>query len=112
MAIGANLSHHRSNNAIGLYCLVEEMALRVPLPAVRSEMVAGTRKTHVNPNTTVLEQYPASYAPKDIWGNLRFAMRYEPIDLGVLSAFFQAIDQNKLEAWVHRNLCPAGMVFV
>jgi hypothetical protein len=63
-------------------------------------MVAGTRKTHVNPNTTVLEQYPASYAPKDIWGNLRFAMRYEPIDLGVLSAFFQAIDQNKLEAWV------------
>jgi len=76
------------------------MDLRVPLPAVRSEAVAGTRKTHINPNTTVLEQYPASYAPKDIWGNLRFAMRYEPIDLGVLSAFFQMIDHRKLETWV------------
>jgi hypothetical protein len=100
MAIGANPSLHSSNNVIGLHCLVEEMDLRVPLPAVRSEAVAGTRKTHINPNTTVLEQYPASYAPKDIWGNLRFAMRYEPIDLGVLSAFFQMIDHRKLETWV------------
>jgi len=75
------------------------MDLRIPLPAVRSEAVAGARKTHET-HTTVLEQYPASYAPKDIWGNLRFALRYEPIDLGVLAAFFQAIDQNELETWV------------
>ena len=75
------------------------MGLRVPLPAVRSEAVAGARKTHET-HTAVLEQYPASYAPKDIWGHLRFAMRYEPIDLGVLAAFFEAIDRSQLETWV------------
>ena len=100
MTIGANPSLNSPNNAIGLHRLVEEMDLRAPLPAVRSEAIAGARKTHVNPDTTVIEQYPASYAPKDIWGNLRFAMRYEPIDLGVLSAFFHVIDHRKLETWV------------
>lgn len=91
-----NLSMYDQTKAIGLHALVREMDLRVPLPAVRSETVAGGRKSHETHATV----YPASYATKDIWENLRFAMRYEPIDLGVLAAFFDAVDRRQLEIWV------------
>jgi hypothetical protein len=73
------------------------MDLRVPLPAMRSEAVAGLR---VIRETRHKVQYPASYAPNGIWGHLRFAMRYEPIDLGVLAAFFKMIDRGQMEIWV------------
>jgi len=92
-------SRNNLTKAIGLHRLVEEVGLRVPLPAVRSEAVSGARRTYEKP-TEVIEQYPASYAPSDIWGHLRFAMRYESIDLGVLAAFFEAIDRGQLETWV------------
>jgi len=88
-----------SASAIGLRGLVEEMDLQVPAPFLRSEVVAGTRKTHESPEG-ILEQYPMSYAPKDLWGHLRFAMRYEPVDLGVLAAFFQIVERSELETWV------------
>ena len=99
MNTGSIPSPHNQSIAIGLHRLVEENDLRVPLPALRSEAVSGARKTYEKA-TEVIEQYPASYAPKDIWGHLRFAMRYEPVDLGVLAAFFQAIDQRQFETWV------------
>ena len=70
--------------AVGLHGLAEELRLKIPLPTVRSEIVAGSRKTRVT-DARVLEQYPRSYLPTGLVGNLRFAMRYEPIDLGVLS---------------------------
>ena len=73
--------------------------MRVVLPFVRSEAAAGARKTLEKPTGT-LELYPASYAPKDIWGHLRFAMRYEPVDLGVLAAFFGRVDRGQFETWV------------
>src|SRR5208337_4176635 len=99
MALRVTASAMNPGMAIGLHRLVEEMGLRIPVPAVRSKAVAGARRTHEN-HTEATELYPASYAPKDIWGHLRFAMRYEPIDLGVLAAFFQAIDRSELETWV------------
>jgi Fic family protein len=85
--------------AIGLHRLIEEFGLDVVLPSVRSEAVRGARKTRIA-DGSVLEQYPLSYAPKDVFGHLRFAMRYEPIDLNVLSALFAKIDRNELEAWI------------
>lgn len=85
--------------AIGLHRLIEEFGLDVVLPSVRSEVVRGARKTRIA-DGSVLEQYPLSYAPKDVFGHLRFAMRYEPIDLNVLSALFAKIDRNGLEAWI------------
>lgn len=84
---------------IGLHRLIEEFGLDVVLPSVRSEAVRGARKTRIA-DGSVLEQYPLSYAPKDVFGHLRFAMRYEPIDLNVLSALFAKIDRNGLEAWI------------
>ncbi len=99
MSANTNSSISNSAKAVGLHYLVEEMNLHVRPPAVRSEVTGGARKTRET-HTSTLEQYPASYAPRGIMGNLRFAMRYEPIDLGVLAAFFQTIDRSELEKWV------------
>jgi len=85
---------------IGLHRLIEEFGLNVPLPATRSEVVAGARRTVVS-NGGVLEQYPKSYAPKGLFGNLRFALRYEPIALDVYGALFQKLEAPKLEEWIH-----------
>jgi Fic family protein len=95
----------RAKSAIGLHWLIEEFGLEVILPAVRSEAVRGARKTRIA-DGAVLEQYPLGYAPNDPLGHLRFAMRYEPIDLNVLSAFFANFDRNEFETWVKSE--PVG----
>src|ERR1039457_5272315 len=84
---------------IGLCHLIEELKLQVPLPAARSQIVAGARKT-IAADGKVLEQYPKNYAPKGLFGNLRFALRYEPIALDVYLAIFQALDTLQLEEWI------------
>ena len=87
---------------IGLVRLIAEFGLRIPPPAVRSESVAGARRTRIT-NGVVVEQYPRSYAPKDLVGHLKFAMRYEPIDLGILTALFKAIAPEFMETWMRRE---------
>src|SRR5580693_6099028 len=94
-----------SAQAIGLHRLIEELGLDVVRPAVRSETVRGARKTRIA-DGSVLEQYPLAYAPKDLFGHLRFAMRYEPIDLGALASLFAKVDHKALEAWVKEE--PVG----
>lgn len=88
---------------IGLLGLIEELGLEVPLPAVRSSVVRGARKTVVGGDGVISELYPQSYKPDGLIGNLKFAMRYEPIDLGVLSALFKVLDPTLLEAWVQKE---------
>src|ERR1035437_2350316 len=92
-------------NAIGLHWLIEELGLAVVPPAVRSEAVRGARKTRIA-DETVLAQYPLAYGPTDLFGHLRFAMRYEPIDLNVLAALFEKVDRKALEAWIKNE--PVG----
>ncbi|MGI8785645.1 MAG: Fic family protein [Acidobacteriota bacterium] len=87
---------------IGLVRLVQDLGLSVPLPAVRSEIVAGARQTRIA-DGVVYERYPRSYAPDGIIGNLKFAMRYEAVDLGVLFAVLQALDPKVLEQWVREE---------
>jgi hypothetical protein len=89
----------REATPIGLVKLIEELGLRVPWPAVRSEAVRGARRTKVLEDS-VLEQYPMTYAPTDLLGHLRFAMRYEPLDVGVLLAAFAKIPRQEMERWV------------
>jgi hypothetical protein len=84
---------------IGLVAVVEELKLQVPLPAVRSFVVAGARKTRVE-NEAIYELYPRTYGTKSLYENLKFAMRYEPIDLGVLKAAFVRIEAKDVETWV------------
>ena len=84
---------------IGLCHLIEELKLQVPLPAARSQIVAGARKT-IAADGKVLEQYPKNYMPKGLIGNLRFALRYEPIALDVYLALFQTLETRQLEDWI------------
>ena len=91
--------------AIGLHKLIDVFSLPVNRPAVRSEIVRGARRTRIA-DGIVLEQYPPTYAPTDLFGHLRFAMRYEPIDLAVLDALFQKIEQTAFEAWIKTE--PVG----
>jgi Fic family protein len=90
---------NKEAGVIGLSRLVEELRLKVPAPAVRSEAVRGGRRTRIS-GDSILEQYPLSYAPTDLLGHIRFAMRYEPLDVGVIAAAFQKIQRQEVENWV------------
>jgi hypothetical protein len=118
---------------VGLYRLAEDLQLQIPLPATRSEIVAGARKT-IAADGKVLEQYPKNYT-KGLIGNLRFALRYEPIALDVYLAIVidpkihltgprrlvrrQRINDNLLGSGAysplvrgtHPNFCPVGRQF-
>lgn len=90
----------------GFTALVEQLQLQVPTPAVRSEIVQGARRTRIE-GDRVYEQYPPSYAREDSpFEHLRFGLRYEPIDLGVVAAFFQAVSKKEVEDWVRAE--PTG----
>ena len=84
---------------IALCRLAEDLQLQIPLPATRSEIIAGARRTIVA-DGKILEQYPKNYAPEGLIGNLRFALRYEPIALDLYLAIFQALDVRQLEDWI------------
>ena len=92
--------------AVGLHGLIEEFNLKIPLPIVRSEVISGARRTTVT-DDTVLEQYPKGYVPVGVTGNLRFAMRYEPIDLSTLAAVFDVLDIGEFENWIRSE--PTGI---
>ncbi|MDQ3043185.1 MAG: Fic family protein, partial [Acidobacteriota bacterium] len=79
--------------------VIEELKLKVPLPAIRSSIVAGARRTRVE-RDVVYEQYTKNYAVAGLYENLKFAMRYEPVDLGVLHVAFEKIEAKTVETWV------------
>jgi len=57
---------------LGLHALIEQLALAVPRPAVRSLLVKGTRRTWVS-DAGVIEHYPRAYEPEPgPIGQLRF----------------------------------------
>jgi Fic family protein len=89
----------------GLVGLARELGLQVPLPAVTSEIAPGSRHTRIT-EEAVLERYPRNYAPKGPFGHLKFALRYEPLDLGVLKAAFEAIGPGPIGDWIRQE--PTG----
>lgn len=89
-------------HSVGLAAVIEDLGLRVPLPAVRSSVAAAARKTRVEQGA-VYEQYPKTYAVDGLYENLKFAVRYEPVDLGVLRAAFARIPPEDLEAWIKQE---------
>jgi hypothetical protein len=93
---------HRASSEIplGLHALIESLGLDVPCPAVRSLLVKSRRRTWVSV-AGVLDHYPQAYAPAaGMVGQLRFALRYEPIDLGVYKAAFARMDRAELQRWI------------
>ena len=85
--------------------LIEELELTVPPPIVRSWTKSGARKTIIT-TEAIKEYYPLIYAPSGIIGNLKFALRYEPVDLSVYDALFKVLDSQLLEEWTTQE--PTG----
>ncbi len=79
--------------------LIEALDLHIPLPAVRSFVSTGARRTTVS-GGIISEYYPQRFGQDTIAGNLKFAMRYEPADMGVLHAAFNVLDHAVLEEWI------------
>ena len=97
---------NEERRAIGQAWLKKEMALAVPPPATESYVVAGARRTELHGHRA-LELYPRSYATDgSVTSHIRFALRHEPLDLGVLVAAFKAMEPSDLEAWVRAE--PTG----
>jgi len=90
---------------IGLMALIEELKLPVRLPTVRSWTRSGARKTIIT-GEAIKEYYPPIYAPSGIIGNLKFALRYEPVDVSVYDALFKVLDARLLEEWIKQE--PTG----
>lgn len=66
--------------------LIEELDLPVRQPTVQSWSRSGARKTIIT-SDAIKESYPPVYAPQGLIRNLKFALRYEPIDLSVYDAY-------------------------
>lgn len=90
----------------GLVAIVKELNLAIPAPAVRSRIVSGARRTRID-GGIVYEDYPKSYASSDLYGHIKCALRYEPINLGICEAIFQKLDA----AWLERHVGsePSGI---
>src|ERR1700712_556017 len=95
------------NVPVGQAALIAKLGLRVPLPAVTSVVGPGVRRTVIEDGRTV-EKYTAGYMPEATTaGHLRFALRYEPLELGVLSAAFKTAEVAlDIEAWARAE--PTG----
>jgi hypothetical protein len=99
-------SGSNEGTAIGQSWLRREFGVATPPPAVESYIVQGARRTTVQDSRT-LEFYPRQYEGEGtVASHLRFALRYEPLDLGVLVAVLKAIKPDDLEAWVRAE--PTG----
>jgi len=97
----------RENVPVGQAALIAKLGLRVPPPPVTSVVGPGVRKTVTEDGRTV-DKYTTSYKPEDtLAGHLKFALRYEPVDLGVLAAAFKTSDAaQNIEAWARAE--PTG----
>jgi len=92
---------------LGLHAITDELGLKVPRPIVRSVLAGSTRRTKIT-DKEILEQYPPSYQPdKGIVGQFRFALRYEPLDLGIYKAAFARLDKKTLDKWIQSE--PNGI---
>jgi Fic/DOC family len=95
-----NNDNNKGEALVGLHALIDQLDLKIHRPFVRSILTAGTRKTKIS-SSEILEQYPKSYRPQQgLAGNLRFALRYEPLDLGVYNAIFARIAKAEIEPWI------------
>ena len=111
--IPQNKSQKQFPYHIGLQEIIEDLKLSVSPPATRSSIIAGARRTRVE-NNIVYEQYPKNYSVEGQFENLKFALRYEPIDLGILKAAFSKISKHEIEKWIRgeprgilrENMCP------
>ncbi len=95
-----------SETLAGQAALVAKLGLRCPAPAVTSMVGPGARRT-IAEDGKIVEKYGPSYTPDDdLVGHLRFALKYEPLDLGVIASAFSVAGGADVERWVRRE--PTG----
>jgi hypothetical protein len=97
----------RTASPIGQLALHEALAMPTPPPATQSFVSSGARRTVVEGSHT--EEYYGVQSNTDgsLIGNLRFALRHEPMDFRVIHATLLAIGETALTDWVHRE--PTGV---
>lgn len=91
---------------IGQLALHQMLGLEVPLPAMRSYVVQGARKSEREGAITV-EFYPPQWTPLPTpLGHLKFALKHEAYDLRLLNAALRAFPKTSLQDWVRSE--PTG----
>ena len=91
---------------VGQTWLFRNLGLAVTRPSVESYVVAGARRKESR-GRRIMELYPKRYEPKDsVVAHLRFALRHESFDLGLLVAALREIAPAGIEAWVRAQ--PTG----
>jgi len=84
---------------VGLMGLLRELQLQIDPPAVRSEVKPAARRTFESPDE-VIEVYPLSYDCKTLQDHLRFALKYEPLDMRVWHRVMNAVPGQVISSWV------------
>ena len=91
---------------IGQEWLRRELRLAVPAPAIESYVIQGARRTEIQGRRTI-EFYPRQYATDgNVTSHLRFALRHEPLDIGVFVAALKKLDPTDIAEWVRAE--PTG----
>lgn len=97
---------HQSHIPIGQIALHRKLKMDQPLPSVQSFVVAGGRRTYEKEGRTE-EYYPPQYRTAEtLIGHLKFALKHEPLQLGIIVETLKQIGTSDLEAWVRRE--PTG----
>lgn len=68
---------------------------------MRSEIISGSRRS-IHYHDHSVELYPKHYDPgESVQRNLRFCLRYEAWDPGIMAAAMKAIDPFEIKVWIH-----------
>ncbi|MCB9985900.1 MAG: Fic family protein [Micavibrio sp.] len=79
---------------VGYAALIQKYELSVPLPIILS----AVGEKHTKYETERWQVFTPRHVPDDsLYGHLVFALRYEGVDLAILSALFKKIDKSDLE---------------
>jgi hypothetical protein len=91
---------------VGQKALYAHLGLAGPEPTTKSRVSRTSRRT-VEHRTYVDEYYPLKYQTDgSLIENLRFALKYEPLELRIILAALEAIGSRGLEEWVRSE--PTG----
>lgn len=102
------MSHALKENTTeaGQIALHTLLQMRRPLPAVRSFIASGARRTREAAGNTE-EYYPLQYLSEGSpISHLKFALKYEPIDFGIVYETSRVIGPEPVEAWLRAE--PTG----
>ena len=87
----------------GYGALIDHYGLRVPLPT----KLAGIAERHHRVDTAEWQLLTPRHAPSDdLGGHLGFALKWEGVDLGVLSALFRIVPDQEMSALI--RTAPTG----